>query len=171
MTNRQIWPEDIQPVERLSFSHIEKRYTKVIVIRLVLVYLILMALALIIPTLGLNNSMVVFATAECILATAFAVNVALLHKIYQCKGYALREKDISYRSGIFFETVKTIPFNKIQQVSIRLNPVSRIFGLYYLDVINGSQAAVNSVTVPGLSLEKAEQLKTLLINNTDRDND
>ena len=80
--------------------------------------------------------------------------------------FALRNKDISYRSGIFFESVTTIPFSKIQQVSTRMNLVSRLFSLYYVDVINGSQDAMSRLTIPGLSAEKAEQLKSLLINNT-----
>lgn len=103
---------------------------------------------------------------ECLLAAAFAVNAALVRKIYDFKGFALRNKDISYRSGIFFESVTTIPFNKIQQVSTRMNLVSRFFSLYYVDVINGSQDAMSRLTIPGLSAEKAEQLKSLLINNS-----
>lgn len=68
--------------------------------------------------------------------------------------------------AFFFESVTTIPFNKIQQVSTRMNLVSRFFSLYYVDVINGSQDAMSRLTIPGLSAEKAEQLKSLLINNS-----
>lgn len=171
MKNRQVWSEDIQPIEDLRFEHIESHYIKVIIIRIVLTYFILMAIALLIPVFVTNHGLVILATVETVLAVACAINVALTRKIYFFKGYALRDKDISYRSGIFFESVTTIPYSKIQQVSIRMNPVSRIFKLYYVDVINGSQDVMNSVTIPGLSHEKAERLKSLLINNADRDND
>lgn len=170
MINRQVWPEDIQPIEDLRFEHIESAYIKVIIIRIVLTYFILMAIALLIPVF-VDHGFVILAGVETVLAVALAINVALTRKIYFFKGYALRDKDISYRSGIFFESVATIPYSKIQQVSIRMNPVSRIFHLYYVDVINGSQDVMNSVTIPGLSHEKAERLKSLLINNADRDND
>lgn len=170
MINRQVWPEDIQPIEDLRFEHIESPYIKVIIIRIVLIYFMLMVTALLIP-IFVDHGIVMLVSVETVLAVALAINVALTRKIYFFKGYALRDKDISYRSGIFFESVTTIPYSKIQQVSIRMNPVSRIFKLYYVDVINGSQAVMNSVTIPGLSLEKADRLKSLLINNADRDND
>lgn len=47
-----------------------------------------------------------------------------------------------------------------------MNLVSRFFSLYYVDVTNGSQDAMSRLTIPGLSAEKAEQLKSLLINNS-----
>ncbi len=169
ITDRQIWSGDIQPIESLCFEHVESSYLKVVVIRITIVYLLLIGTALLIPPLWEN--WLLLAGVECALAAAFAVNVALVRKIYNFKGYALRTRDISYRSGIFFTTVTTVPFCKIQQVSIRMNLVSRIFGLYYMDVINGSQSAMNQLTIPGLTLEKAERLKSLLINKADCDND
>lgn len=171
MTNRQIWPEDIQPVEELCFEHLDKRYVRVITIRLVLVYVILMSLALLIPVFVTDCDIVLLVSSEAVMAVAAALNVAMARKIYNFKGYAFREKDISYRSGIFFEKTTTIPFSKIQQVSVRVNPVSRMFGLYYVDVTNGSQRVFNSVTIPGLSQEKAERLKQLLMNNVDCDHE
>lgn len=166
MGNRQIWLNDIEPVEALSFEKIESRYIKVIMSRLVIIYFILMGCALFILMLDTPYDAVLLVATECLLATAFAANAALVRKIYDFKGFALRNKDISYRSGIFFESVTTIPFNKIQQVSTRMNLVSRLFSLYYVDVINGSQDAMSRLTIPGLSAEKAEQLKSLLINNS-----
>jgi len=171
MTNRQIWLEDIQPIEDLHFEHIERTYIKVIIVRLTLIYFVLMAMALFIPEFVSDHAVAILIAAETVLAVVFAINISMMCKIYSFKGYALRNNDISYRSGIFFESVTTIPFSKIQQVSIRMNPVSRIFKLYYLDVINGSQDSMNSVTIPGLSHEKAERLKSLLINKADLTND
>ncbi len=168
-TNRQIWAEDIQPIEDLSFAPVERSYLKVVAIRIICVYIILMGAILLIPAFW--DTWLPALIADAVLAVAFAVNLAFTRKIYDFKGFALRERDISYRSGIFFTSITTVPFCKIQQVSIRMNPVSRIFKLYYVDVINGSQSAMNQLTVPGLTLEKAEQLKSLLINKADTDND
>lgn len=108
---------------------------------------------------------------EGVLALALAANAVLARKMYSMRGYALRDKDISYRRGLFFTTVTTVPYSKIQQVSLRMNPISRFFGLYYVDVVNGSQATMNSITIPGLTLEKAEQMKSLLMNKADCDNE
>lgn len=167
MTNRQIWPDDVQPVEELSFERLESSYVKVVMGRIFIAYIMLMVCALLIPVMVDTHGIKILIAAECTLTIAFAINLALAKRIYRFKGYALRDKDITYRSGIFFTTVTTVPFKKIQQVSIRMNPLSRIFHLYYVDVINGSQSTMNQITIPGLTIEQAERMKLLLINNTD----
>ena len=63
----------------------------------------------------------------------------LIPKACAFMGFALREHDITWRTGIIFPSVTTIPFCKIQQVSIRQNPVSRLFGLYSVHIVNGAQ--------------------------------
>lgn len=171
MVNRQIWPDDIQPVEHIAFTPLEKTYVKVLTARIAIIYIILMACALLIPVFVEAYGYWILLGVEFVLCVAMAVNLSLARKIYGIRGYALRDRDISYRTGLFFTKVTTIPFSKIQQVSVRMNPLSRIFGLYYLDIANGSQAAMNQITIPGLSLEQAERMKALLINKTDRDND
>lgn len=171
MINRQIWPDDIQTIESLSFVPLEKSYIKVLIARVVLVYLIFMACALILTLLVDLPIGWAFLSIVGVLALAMVVNIFLVRKIYNIRGYALRDKDISYRRGLLFTTVTTVPFSKIQQVSVRLNPISRIFGLYYVDVINGSQDAMNRISIPGLTHEKAEQMKSLLINKADCDNE
>ena len=74
----------------------------------------------------------------------------------------IREHDITYRSGIIFPSVTTVPFCKIQQVSIRQNPVSRLFGLYSVAVVNGAQL-MTETAIPGLTRERAEEIKAFLI--------
>ena len=103
--------------------------------------------------------------AEAVLLAAGLVNLSILPKAYAYKGYAVREHDITYRSGIVFPKTVTIPFCKIQQVSIRQNPVSRMFGLYAVDIVNGAQMLAETV-IPGLTREKAEEIKSLLIERT-----
>ena len=165
MANRQIWPEDVQAVENLHFEHVESKYIKVVIGRLILVYLILMGAASLILTADLEHGTAILVGAEAVLLTALAINVALSAKILNFKGYALRDHDVTYRSGLFFTKVTTIPFEKIQQVTVRMNPLSRLFGLYYVDVINGTQDSSNQITIPGQTHQRARQIETLLIRN------
>lgn len=164
MINRQIWPNDVQPVEDLEFQPVEPIYTRVLTARIILSYIIFMGLAFIILAFEESYRWWILLGVETILVIALVINLVLVHKIYDFKGYALRDKDISYRSGIFFTSVKTVPFSKIQQVSVRTNPIARMFGLSYLDIVNGSQSSVNQITIPGLTSDDAERIKALLIN-------
>lgn len=166
MTNSPSLCDDILPYNKLRFEPVDKNYIKVVYVRLLLVYVILMACALFILLIEAESMPLMLIGAELVLAAAFVANMAFVRKIYSFKGYRLSEKDISYRSGIFFPKVTTIPFCKIQQVSVRRNPVTSIFGLYYIDVINGSQSITSQMTIPGLSREKAEGLKSLILANT-----
>lgn len=164
MINRQIWPDDVQPVENLEFQPVEPIYTRVLTARIILSYIIFIGLAFIILAFEESYRWWILLGVEAILVIALVINLVLVHKIYDFKGYALRDKDISYRSGIFFSSVKTVPFSKIQQVSVRTNPIARMFGLSYLDIVNGSQSSVNQITIPGLTSDDAERIKALLIN-------
>lgn len=167
MVNKQIWPDEVQPVEKLEFEHIESKYVKVVVARIVLVYLILMGCAALLLTSDLNHATTIFVVAEIVLALAFLFNVAMSTKIFDFKGYAFRHRDISYRSGLFFPKVITVPFNKVQQVTVRTNILSRPFGLYYVDVTNGTQNSAGRITIPGLTLDRARQIEAVIISNAD----
>ena len=66
-------------------------------------------------------------------------------------------------------SVITIPFCKIQQVSIRQNPITRIFGLYAIDIVNGAQM-LEATSIPGLTEEKANDIKALIIESIRNEN-
>lgn len=106
--------------------------------------------------------------AESVLLAAAAVNMLFLPKAYAYKGFAIREHDITYRSGIIFPKTVTIPFCKVQQVSVRQTPVTRMFGLYAVDIVNGAQFLAET-TIPGLTKEKADRIKALLIERIDNE--
>ena len=80
-------------------------------IRISVFYLILMALALLILLSDSSKAIIILITVECVLAVAYIINVALSRRICDFRGYALRDKDISYRSRIFFPSVTTVPFS------------------------------------------------------------
>lgn len=160
MTNLQLLLDNTNPVEELVFEQLAPSYKSVHMAGAVAGYLLLGALALFL--LLLDNSWWCVA-AECLIFVVCVLNVALIPAAYHRKGYALREKDISYRSGILFPKTTTIPFNRIQQVSVEQNPASKFFGLYSVVIVNGAQA-LSSMTVPGLPEHTANQIKSLIIN-------
>ena len=162
MTNRQKFLEGTDPVECLSYERLNDRYIKVVLVNIILTY----AAAMFVPAAAFlmddfNYVWQLFAVSEAVLAAACVINLCLSRKAYRFKGFALREGDVTYRSGIFFPTTTTIPFRKIQQVSIKQNPVLRLFGLYAVEITNGAQME-SSVTIPGLTKDVAERMKQLI---------
>ena len=163
MSNLQILFEHIDHIEELQFEPLEPKYIRVQFINSLIILLIL----LLIPLLSLlftdeyKYQDIIITTIECLIVLTGAFYLWLIPKAYTYKGFAIREHDITYRSGIFFHSVVTIPFCKIQQVSIQQNLITRLFGLYSIDVVNGAQL-LSGTRIPGLSEKTANRIKTLL---------
>lgn len=170
MTNRQWCPENIDRVENLTYVPLERRYFKVQFVKTAMAYIGLMLLPvfLLFITEDPAGRNTIIICAESVLLAAAAVNMLFLPKAYAYKGFAIREHDITYRSGIIFPKTVTIPFCKVQQVSVRQTPVTRMFGLYAVDIVNGAQFLAET-TIPGLTKEKADRIKALLIERIDNE--
>ncbi len=159
LSNYQLYLENSVPVEDLHFEPLDKTYQRAFMIVVSLIYLGLMALALL---LMLFEIPWILAGVEGTLLLACVINLSILPKAFRFKGYAFREHDISYRRGIIFPKTTTIPYDRIQQVSLNQNPVTKYFHLYSVEVVNGAQSLSN-LTIPGMTEERALQIKNLVI--------
>ena len=71
-------------------------------------------------------------------------------------GFAVRERDILYRSGVLWRSVRAIPFNRVQHTKSDSTPLDRRFGLANLSVF---PAGGGGHKIRGLGLETAERLR------------
>lgn len=53
----------------------------------------------------------------------------LQEKSFTTRAYAIREKDVIYRSGWIIQSTHTCPFNRIQHSAVTIGPLERKFGL------------------------------------------
>lgn len=171
MTNTQFYLNEIKnvidTVEDLQYEPIDRKYQTVQIVLTLSGYLVLATSALLF--LLLDNCLWFF-LAEGIILIAMSINFIIVRKAWIFKGFALREYDISYRSGIIFPVITTIPYNRMQQVSVKQNPVSKFFNLYSVEVVNGAQA-MSSLTIPGLTEERANQIKNIVIDRLRHEQD
>lgn len=86
-------------------------------------------------------------------------------KGFHYKSYALREKDIVYNTGWLWRRVTTVPFNRVQHVSIDQGPVERNFDLSKLKIFTAGGNA-SDMTIPGLRPETANYLKEFIVKKT-----
>lgn len=159
MSNRQIEIDAIDRIEELSYLPVSPKYKSVQITSACITYIILAGLALLLLLLG--SPWWCIAT-EIGIVISFAVNLVILQKAYLFKGYALRENDISYRSGVIFPKITTVPLSRIQQVSINQNPISRFFNLCEIEIVNGAQVLM-SLEISGLTRDRAEEIKSIII--------
>lgn len=82
------------------------------------------------------------------------------------KAYALRELDISYRSGLIFRKTITQPILRIQHVEITRGPIERKLELATL-LLFSAGGALHTFAIPGLPDERAEQLRQYILDHKD----
>ena len=82
-------------------------------------------------------------------------------------GYALREKDISFKSGYLWRSMTTVPFNRVQHCDFKQGLLDRRFGLSRLTIYTAGGQNTDLV-IPGLLPETAERLKAYILQSTEQ---
>lgn len=81
-------------------------------------------------------------------------------------GYALREYDIHYKSGLIFKSYVSQPILRIQHVEIKRGPLERQNGLASLQLFSAGGASY-TFSIPGLTIETASSLRQFLLDHSD----
>lgn len=77
------------------------------------------------------------------------------------KGYAFREHDAIYKSGLISETTTIIPFNRVQHVALHQGFISRKLGLASVELFTAGGSS-SDLEIPGLLLADAQLIKNLV---------
>ncbi len=78
------------------------------------------------------------------------------------KGYAVRDKDIVYKDGVFWRTVTAIPFNRIQHVEKSSTPLDRRFQLATLQLFTAGGSG-GDLKIYGLPAKTAEKMRVFVL--------
>jgi len=78
------------------------------------------------------------------------------------KGYALRQKDILYRSGWITKEWVHVPFSRAQHSEVSQGVLDRFFGLAKLKVFTAG-GSKSDLTIPGLPMQKAHDMKQFIL--------
>ena len=81
---------------------------------------------------------------------------------YKKKGFAFRNHDVIYRSGIIATNTMVIPYNRVQHVALLEGLISRYFGLAKVEIFTAGGSA-SDIEIPGIAKEEAENIKQLLM--------
>ena len=128
-SNQQILVSELPEWQTVQFEKISPKYRMVLLIRYVLLIAIFVSIFFIIFS---QKDQPWDSTYQNILLGGLGLLLVLLGiSLWSLRywGYALRENDMLYRSGIFSKSVKIIPFRQVQHVDIKEGALSRIFGL------------------------------------------
>ncbi len=79
------------------------------------------------------------------------------------RGYAVREKDIAFKSGVLWRSSTIVPFNRVQHAATGSGMLDRKFGLAALTVFTAGGAGAD-LHIAGLAAEHAERLRVYVVN-------
>ena len=165
-TNPQLLPENLPIADQLDIIPLEPVYKTVryvsgsiiAIIMILVVWIYVMAESRIWP----------YGFYLAGLVTLFAGWIVVYHGIsYHYMGYALREKDISFKSGWLWRSMTTIPFNRVQHCDLKQGILDRRFGLSRLTIYTAGGQSTD-LMIPGLNPETAERLKTYILRSTEQ---
>lgn len=77
------------------------------------------------------------------------------------RGYVVRDKDLVYKAGVLWRSVKAVPYNRVQHAETASGPIDRRFGLARLTVFTAGGSG-GDLRVDGLSSDTAERLRACI---------
>ena len=153
-------------ITQTDFKSINKRYFKVIVIQTTLIFTVLFIAVTFMNYKDLFEWSEYSVWLYVMLSVIFMVILFLKIIGFKKRKYAVREKDISYKKGVFFRSLTTVPFNRIQHIEIDQGPVARYFGLVALSVFTAGDSS-DDLKVSGLLKKDAVQIKEFISTKID----
>jgi hypothetical protein len=153
---------ELPDIKKIEFIKINKNYLKVILINLFLVfsplYIGLILLHQLVFTKEINEFIIPIYS---VFTAVFGFVIWYILLSFTKRKYALREKDISYKSGLLIRQITTVPFSRIQHVETDEKPISRIFGLASLSIYTAGDSS-DDLVIKGITKKKALKIKEFI---------
>ncbi len=90
-----------------------------------------------------------------------AQSVAFTPRRARALGYATRENDVIFRSGILFRSLVVMPYGRVQDVEIEEGPIERRYGLSTV-TLKSAGGMDSNVAIPGLDKAESERIRDLV---------
>jgi uncharacterized protein len=145
--------------EETPLKPLEKNYFKVMLIRFGIVFGILLigiiALYFVSVEELIQDKIIYFIAGWLIL---LILSFFYLKISFAKKGFALREHDVIFKSGVISETTTIVTNNRVQHVALHQGMISRIFGLASIELFTAGGSS-SDLKINGLLLEDAKKIK------------
>jgi membrane protein YdbS with pleckstrin-like domain len=91
-----------------------------------------------------------------------AWSVSWQNRRWKAWRYEVTETEVVLAWGIWYQVQRFVPRDRVQHVDITSGPIARKFGLAHVHLyVAGAHGAVGAI--PGLTPEKAEELRSMLV--------
>lgn len=166
-SNSIIIPEDLPTITEVDFHPLEKDY--LVVVRLSLLSFQLMLVLFAGPFFYFIKEIqqpriIIPAVVIFMLLSAFSHISKTLS--FRYSGYALRERDLMFRSGWLKRKLRIVVKNRIQHVSVQSGPIERKFGLASLSIFTAGSSEAD-FTIKGIREQRAQEIKEWISKDND----
>ncbi len=161
--NLQVHWDQIPKASTVELKPIERTYLKVLYISWSLLFLVILATAITLILLIDDIDRVIWlpiSTGTIILTTLITLIIGI--ESFKRKAYAVREKDIIFRTGWIIQKLHVVPFNRVQHCLVQSGPIERKFGLSSLSIYTAA-SNISDISICGLKKEDAEALKAFIL--------
>jgi membrane protein YdbS with pleckstrin-like domain len=153
---------NLPDISKLTFKRIHKDYLKVLILSILIIFSILfLGVFLLATNVEEIGSIKYFNYIYILLSVVFGSILIALGIGFSRRKYVLREKDLTYKSGVLIKKITTVPFSRIQHVEINEAPISRIFKLASLNIFTAGDSS-NDLVIKGIKKEEALRIKEFI---------
>jgi len=157
--NLQISMADLPAAAELQMEPMAEAYGREVKTQQLIIWLPLVLLSFL-PYLLIQHSYLL-PIPGLVLLLAVIISRLVIKKS-QLKGIALREYDIAYRSGLYWQKTVILAFNRVQHVEVSSGPLQRKFALASMKFFTAGGSGVD-LKVDGLTRERAEQMRAYIV--------
>ncbi|RDC58255.1 PH domain-containing protein [Pedobacter chinensis] len=164
-TNEAIDLESLPKYEEIHLNKPHSDYWKIICINLFILFLLIGIGGglLIVFNQKVRPHVILIATVYVALMVIFFL---LFWASFKKRGYAIRTKDVIYKSGIIAESTTIVPLNRIQHIELNEGMLSRIYKLGSLQIFTAG-GQTGHLRIAGIPIAEAKSIRDLLLNKLD----
>ena len=149
-------------IEKINFKKIHKNYLKVILLNFFCFSVVFLSISTflirkIVEKQALEYSIYFYS----LLVLGVLSYTTILILGFRKRKYAVRDKDISYKSGLLLKKTTTVPFTRIQHLEINEGMFSRLFKLASLSVYTAGDSS-DDLEIKGIEKKTAIQIKEFI---------
>lgn len=156
--NLQVGITDLPVADELVMEPMAAAYEREVKVQQLIIWLPLLIVSFVPFLLAQIIFLLLIPVVMLLLATMIS---HLVIRKSQVKGVALRDHDIAYRSGLFWQKTVIVAFNRVQHVEVSSGPLQRKFGLASVKLFTAGGSSVD-LRIDGLLAERAEQIRAFI---------
>ncbi len=154
LENLKIDPSELPDIEETAFEKLEPDYLWMRLTGWGLFFVVALGVLIVVNFTSEAPAWLFFGPWGLLLVLVFFVEI----RGFGIKGYAIRQKDVSYKSGLIWFSMTSVPLNRIQHCEVSQGPLGRLFELASVRVYTAGGSS-SDLSIRGLKKEQAHRLR------------